>query len=191
MSWTVTNCYVLSSVRGEKQRAQLQFYVNRRRWGHWGWEERELLYDSVHNSWIECISTAENKKWNQFKNYELTWIFWKDIFLTTLHIHNWQMLEEPVPPKKMFSYPLVRFLELRLMYMTFNSKHSSNVKRSYRSEIQQIVELLVCFHCSHSLLLFLWPFQSQQVTTAEIRKIWVHFLRLLTRLSSKNNVDRS
>lgn len=35
---------------------------------------------------------------------------------------------------------------------------------SYRAEIQQVAELLVCPHCSHSLLLFLSPSQSQQLT---------------------------
>lgn len=39
-------------------------------------------------------------------------------------------------------------------------------ERSYRAKIQQVVELLVCFHCSHSLQLFTWPFQSQQATTS-------------------------
>lgn len=65
-----------------------------------------------------------------------------------------------------------------LMYMAWNpvrikgivrgaTQHDLAIlKASYRTEIQQVVELLVCFHCSHSLLLFTWPFQSQQVTTS-------------------------
>lgn len=53
------------------------------------------------------------------------------------------------------------FRSMTLNYNIFYRSH----KGSYRSEIQQIVELLVCFHCSHPLLLFTRPFQSQSATT--------------------------
>lgn len=53
------------------------------------------------------------------------------------------------------------FKSMTLNYTIFYQSY----KGSYRSEIQQIVELLVCFRCSHPLLLFTRPFQSQSATT--------------------------
>lgn len=68
------------------------------------------------------------------------------------------------------------------------NKFKQSLEKSYRGKIQQVAELLVCFHCSHSLLLlFTWAFQSQQATTSKGKErvsLFCLFVRWLTVLTT-------